>query len=146
MSEEEDLNSAVVRIETDYRTSGSLWGRRLRFIPAAEVRSRKSSFPEGTKVNSALIGRLFLWPVYPYGFDRSREAWYRTERCPGCAVERPAIEMSVDHLKPVSRGGLEFDRSNLRFLCLSCNVSRGNRTLRLGDGRPENHPPLERFA
>ena len=36
----------------------------------------------------------------------------------------PATE--VDHLQPVSRGGPEFERWNLRPACLPCNRSRGN--------------------
>ena len=142
----ETLNSLVASIERRYRDERECWGKRIRFIPAPFVRSFTSEFPEGVEVTSELLGYLFYWPVYPLGFDRLRqEEYWRDETCPGCRVTLPAHQMSLDHKKPVSKGGLELDRENIRFVCLPCNLKRGNRTLRLGDGRLENHPPLERW-
>jgi 5-methylcytosine-specific restriction endonuclease McrA len=33
-------------------------------------------------------------------------------------------DTEVDHIKPISKGGLEFDLNNLRYLCVHCNRSR----------------------
>jgi 5-methylcytosine-specific restriction endonuclease McrA len=46
--------------------------------------------------------------------------------CPRCS--RPIHDFSKDHILPVTKGGLEFDRENLQWMCLSCNISKGNRT------------------
>ena len=46
--------------------------------------------------------------------------------CPRC--NRPIHDFSKDHILPVTKGGLEFDRENLQWMCLSCNIAKGNRT------------------
>jgi len=38
----------------------------------------------------------------------------------------PQGGLHVDHIKPVSKGGNEFDLDNLQVLCKSCNLSKGN--------------------
>ena len=35
--------------------------------------------------------------------------------------------LHVDHIKPVSRGGNEFDPDNLQLLCKECNLSKGSK-------------------
>jgi 5-methylcytosine-specific restriction endonuclease McrA len=45
-------------------------------------------------------------------------------RCAGCGKRSP---LSIDHKKPVSKGGLN-DIRNLQPLCFSCNSSKGART------------------
>jgi HNH endonuclease len=126
----DDLNPVVQRVEREYRDENGLWGRRTRFIPSAYVRAHADGLPGGARVRSELIGRLFFWPVFPFGFAPGPTEWYRTETCPGCRVRLEAIRMSVDHIHPISKGGLEFDRHNVRFLCLRCNVRRGARSLK----------------
>jgi 5-methylcytosine-specific restriction endonuclease McrA len=54
---------------------------------------------------------------------------------PGC--RRPATE--VDHIRPLSRGGDAYDRSNLRAICKSHNSSKGSRML--GGRRTRSTPP-----
>jgi 5-methylcytosine-specific restriction endonuclease McrA len=125
------LNPVVQRVETQYRDEHKLWGRRIRFIPAGYARGTAEGLPGGAKVPFEILQRLFYWPVYPLGFDRmKRDAWYEKVRCPGDGVVEDAIRMSVDHIKPIAKGGLELDRTNLRFLCLRCNLRRGTRPLR----------------
>lgn len=46
--------------------------------------------------------------------------------CPRCY--KPIHDFSKDHILPVSRGGLEFDRENLQWMCLTCNIKKSNRT------------------
>lgn len=141
------LNQTVVRLERDYRDEKGLWNRRLRFIPSEFIRARTSYFPLGFRLTSMEIRLLFFTPVWPFGFDqRSEEDWAKHVVCPGCNVVLRVVQASVDHVKPISRGGLEFDRSNLRFLCLRCNIKRGNRSLVLADGRVEGRMTLEAFA
>lgn len=46
--------------------------------------------------------------------------------CQYCRKKPPEVTLEIDHILPVSKGGTN-DIFNLRFLCLQCNRSRGNR-------------------
>jgi 5-methylcytosine-specific restriction endonuclease McrA len=46
--------------------------------------------------------------------------------CPRC--NRHIHDFSRDHILPITRGGLEFDRQNLQWMCLPCNIAKGNRS------------------
>lgn len=35
-------------------------------------------------------------------------------------------ELHVDHIRPVSKGGSQFDKENLQLLCRDCNLEKGN--------------------
>ena len=48
-------------------------------------------------------------------------------KCNGCNVKFPARNMTVDHIKPFSKGGSDRP-SNLQLLCNSCNSMKGNGT------------------
>ncbi len=48
-------------------------------------------------------------------------------KCNGCAVKFPMRNMTVDHIKPFSKGGSD-KPSNLQLLCNSCNSMKGNGT------------------
>jgi len=47
-------------------------------------------------------------------------------RCPVCY--KPIHEFSKDHIVPVSKGGLEFDRENIQWMCLTCNIRKSDST------------------
>jgi 5-methylcytosine-specific restriction endonuclease McrA len=60
-----------------------------------------------------------------------REAVLRRHRytCQKCGASRqviPALELEVDHITPVSRGGTN-DPANLQTLCRPCNLAKSNR-------------------
>jgi len=44
--------------------------------------------------------------------------------CVLCGRRPPEVELHVDHIKPVSKGGTN-DESNLRTLCADCNRGKG---------------------
>jgi len=46
-------------------------------------------------------------------------------RCWWCGCDLPEKDLTLDHLKPKSRGGSN-SLENLRLSCVSCNRSRGN--------------------
>ncbi len=47
-----------------------------------------------------------------------------TKSCPKCGKEMPTrTEKHIDHIKPVSVGGLHV-KSNIRVICKKCNLSR----------------------
>ena len=50
-------------------------------------------------------------------------------RCPYCTQKLSFEQSHVDHIHPVSKGGLSED-DNLVLVCAPCNTSKGKKTLR----------------
>ena len=48
-------------------------------------------------------------------------------KCNGCEVLFPFRNMTIDHIRPRSRGGTD-DSDNLQLLCAACNSTKGDRT------------------
>ena len=48
-------------------------------------------------------------------------------KCNGCEVLFPFRNMTIDHIRPRSRGGTD-DPDNLQLLCGACNSTKSNRT------------------
>ncbi len=46
--------------------------------------------------------------------------------CKGCGARAPDVELEVDHIIPVSKGGTD-ELSNLRTLCKECNIGKGDK-------------------
>ena len=49
--------------------------------------------------------------------------------CPYCAKDLSALDAHLDHIYPVSKGGLS-RQANLIFVCSSCNIKKRDSTLR----------------
>lgn len=63
----------------------------------------------------------------PLGFgDYLTIAMSSEQICEYCGRRPPEAKLDIDHILPVSRGGTNV-WYNLRFLCVHCNRSRGNR-------------------
>lgn len=45
--------------------------------------------------------------------------------CPACLKKEPEIELTIDHIIPVSKGG-KHTKSNIQPLCRFCNTSKNN--------------------
>lgn len=48
--------------------------------------------------------------------------------CMGCKVEFPFRNMTLDHIRPQSQGGVDTE-DNLQLLCNACNSKKGNRPM-----------------
>jgi len=49
-------------------------------------------------------------------------------RCMECNEFLTLSSCHVDHIIPISRGGDEWDLSNLELLCATCNLKKGNKS------------------
>ena len=49
-------------------------------------------------------------------------------RCVGCEYELPLHVLTIDHITPRSKGGLDAV-GNLQLLCHTCNAVKGNRSM-----------------
>jgi 5-methylcytosine-specific restriction endonuclease McrA len=60
-------------------------------------------------------------------WDRVRlVVWYRDGgKCMKCGKRLLPNNFHVDHIIPISKGGDEWDLSNLELSCPSCNLSKG---------------------
>lgn len=92
----------------------------------AVLRSQRFVFPAPSVI------RLITY-VDVYGRQR-RSSTKRTKilardryRCQYCGLRGSAFELTVDHILPVSRGGLS-SAENLVAACFACNQRKGNRT------------------
>ena len=78
---------------------------------------------------------VFFDPFAPY--QRARPSFNAKDKahlysaqkgkCNGCGVKFPVRNMTVDHIKPFSKGGSD-KPSNLQLLCNSCNSMKGDGT------------------
>ena len=68
-----------------------------------------------------------LSPVNP---QTEREFLYASQnrRCAGCQYELPLHVLTVDHITPRSRGGLD-SVGNLQLMCHTCNAIKGDRDM-----------------
>ena len=49
-------------------------------------------------------------------------------KCIGCEYELPLHVLTIDHITPRSRGGLD-SIGNLQLMCHTCNAIKGNRSM-----------------
>ena len=47
--------------------------------------------------------------------------------CKSCGARAPDVELEVDHIIPVSKGGKELDEKNLETKCRDCNRGKGDK-------------------
>ena len=148
-----EINRIMREIEKRYRDDRENWGMRIgaisrpyteqllrRVAPFSTCRTCRNhrgatrhGFCQAHASDAERIVVAFWERATPWGTSpmtcpeclRPMATAVQEARLPRGAV-RP-IRTSVDHIRPISLGGLEWDRDNLRWCCLSCNSSRGNR-------------------
>ena len=81
-------------------------------------------------IRDAPPSRTDLTLVHPVDMDEEKEALYESQgrKCVGCEYELPLHVLTVDHITPRSKGGLDAV-GNIQLLCHSCNATKGNRSM-----------------
>ena len=141
-----EYNAIVVQIETAYRNDNNLWNVRLHQINPREVRkimlkhnigmqcekcllktdSEKYCCPEHSTYYGYITGSCYGTPK-PFGHWTGNN-WDIPIKCALCGKEKLKSYMSIDHIIPITKSGLEFDKNNLQYACLSCNIKKSNHT------------------
>ena len=73
--------------------------------------------------------------------QKDKEHLYASQKgkCNGCGTKFPLRNLTIDHIKPFSKGGSD-KPSNLQLLCGSCNSAKGNGTAIIPPGPPRLGP------
>ena len=81
------------------------------------------------KYNPAYYKRIEVYKNgnLPYSFNYKMRLRYVGEKCPvcGCVMKNGANEPTIQHNKPISKGG-EHRLENISIFCKKCNISIGN--------------------
>ena len=82
------------------------------------------------RVQQAPPRRTDIDPLNPENPPTRKELLYENQgrKCAGCEYELPLHVLTVDHITPRSRGGLDRIR-NLQLLCHTCNAIKGARDM-----------------
>ena len=74
--------------------------------------------------------RTDLALLYPADLKTEKRLLYAAQqgRCIGCEYELPPHVLTIDHITPRSKGGLDAS-GNLQLLCHTCNAVKGNRSM-----------------
>ena len=118
---EHQLNELVKQIETVYRTEKGWNNQRLGSIPAAEIRKLIWKHKLGFVCRYCLVdfrGR-YCCPEHSKYYRAINWEFY------GRQYPWAGEGESIDHIKPISMGGLEFDKDNLQWMSLAENIRKG---------------------
>ena len=146
--DDKQQNRIIKRIEIAYRKQTKQFNKRLNQINPDKIRKIMKESRIGMQCQKCLnkgggrycckehgkyyrsITNNFYGTNYPYSIKELRRASYDSEAykisCPFCGKKERWTQMSVDHILPITRGGLEFDRDNLQWACLHCNIKKNN--------------------
>ena len=120
---------AWAEIEKEYRQKLNIINKRIGFVPVYFVREwvKRNGLGKGDESFEELI--QYYQPIW--SIMRQHIVDTQGEKCKSCGddvsgkTNRGGIKYSnaeVDHILPVTLGGMEFDVSNLRVLCKRCNT------------------------
>lgn len=77
----------------------------------------------GVKIEKHKLNKINRSPISPkLRFDVFRRDKFVCQYCGACG---PDVELEVDHIIPVSRGGTD-EMSNLKTACFNCNRGKGD--------------------
>lgn len=145
------INLLCKRIELAYRKDKKYWNIRLSQINPDVVRKTMKKHRIGLQCKKCLnkgggrycssahstyyrsITDQFYGIPYPIelatvGYDNQGFLKLDKVKCAGCKKENSWTSMSKDHIIPITKGGLEFDRNNIQWMHLSCNIRKYNYT------------------
>ena len=100
-------------------------------IPMADGNGRAwEDWSRSLRTEATPPGRTDLNLLSPVNPQTEREFLYAKQngRCVGCQYELPLHVLTVDHIMPRSRGGLD-SVGNLQLMCHTCNAIKGDRSM-----------------
>ena len=116
------LNDLVKQIETTYRTTKKGWNnQRLGLIQSFVIRKLIWKHKLGFVCRYCLVdfrGR-YCCPAHSKYYRAINWEFY------GRQYPWAGEGESIDHIKPISMGGLEFDKDNLQWMSLAENIRKG---------------------
>ena len=143
--ETEELNELTKQIEIAYRNDNKKWNIRLTQIHPEHIREIMLKYKIGLLCSKCLkkkhyerycctehskyyreITSSFYGKNYPITIMAHTPC--KEVECASCKEKQDWHELSIDHITPITKGGLEFDRQNLQFMHLSCNIRKYNHT------------------
>ena len=77
--------------------------------------------------------------------NRKNILWRDENRCQYCAKVFPEVELTMDHILPRSRGGIN-SWKNLVTACKKCNQKKGAKTPREANMYPIKEPKVPRLS
>ena len=149
--QDKELNELVKQIEVAYRNDNKKWNIRLTQINPEYVREVMLEHKIGLQCDKCLkkkYGRYCCkehgkyyreitdcfygknYPIVIATYPRTKQGFTKDIKveCVSCKKKQGWYSMSIDHIKPITKGGLEFDRENMQFMHLPCNIRKYNHT------------------
>ena len=96
-------------------------------MPEVESHSWEDWTPTAQTVTPRRTDLTLLHPANP---QSDKELLYHSQngKCKGCKYDLPLHVLTIDHISPRSRGGLD-TITNIQLLCHTCNAIKGNRSM-----------------
>ena len=139
-------NSLICAIEKMYRFDYKR-KKRLRAIPLVSIREIMRKYYIGLSCSKCRYGTRYccdahrayylrIWALMDWQWASRRhfpQSALKMRVCAICGLPIPypatdlKYSLSVDHIRPLSKGGLEFDRTNMQPAHFGCNSRKGGR-------------------
>ena len=127
----EKLNRNWIGIDKVPQAAGVLAERARRELQIPFDGGDKNGWEDWTPfTHTSPPSRTDLTLLHPIDLDEERDALYESQgrKCVGCEYELPPHVLTVDHITPRSKGGLDAV-GNIQLLCHWCNATKGNRSM-----------------
>ena len=135
-----EINETVKQIEMAYRNDNKRWNKRIIMIHPDNIRETMLKHKIGLQCEKCLgkeTNARYCSQKHATYYRSITDNFYGTNIpyaslndqaiCPLCE-EKIHEKNSIDHIQPITKGGLEFDRNNLQWACLTCNLKKKNHT------------------
>ena len=92
-----------------------------------EINLKKISLKQFTLLNVYVLKKVIKFKINGLACNRANVLWRDMRRCQYCYKHHDDRELTLDHVIPKSRGGLN-TWTNIVTACKDCNQKKGNKT------------------